>query len=86
MRLSSRKSIAIFLGFGAIVHVLVLAIHLRTRCWDMDFSDYYCWASALRIGLDPYTVEMALLRESWGFRQVRLSRITQPPSCCASSC
>jgi hypothetical protein len=65
-RFAARKSVAMLLGCGAIVYLLVLAIHLRTRWWDLDFGPYYCWAYALRIGLDPYTVDLAPLAKKLG--------------------
>jgi alpha-1,2-mannosyltransferase len=48
------------------MYLLVLAIHLRTRWWELDFGPYYCWAYALRTGLDPYTVDLILLAKKLG--------------------
>lgn len=65
-RFASRRPVAVLLELGAIVYLAVLAIHLRTRWWDFDFGPYYCWAYALRAGLDPYTADLVPLAGKLG--------------------
>lgn len=78
-RFASRKSVALVFGVAAAFYCAAMAIRLHTQWYDLDFSHYYCWALALRTGIDPYTADLVPMAARLGLKTGAF-RANYPPT------